>query len=98
MKMTLRSCSAGLASPRDLLQIAQHAVISLGMGQALLRPQHISAAIAAIDQAQNSLVRACTYECSQCLSSSCWRLHNGLQGSDSLMGAQSQADMHEKQP
>lgn len=63
------SSSAGLASPRDLLQIAQHAVISLGFGEALLQPQHIRAAIAAIDQAQNSLVRTLAHDCSEYLSS-----------------------------
>ena len=49
---------AGLASPRDLLQIAQHAVIHLGPGGTVLQAQHIRAAIAAIDQAQNSVVRS----------------------------------------
>jgi hypothetical protein len=66
----LSASSAGLASPRDLLQIAQHAVISLGCGEALLQPQHIRAAIAAIDQAQNSLVRTLTHDRSEYVLSS----------------------------
>ncbi|CAL5218398.1 g73 [Coccomyxa viridis] len=46
----------GLASPRDLLQIAQHAVIHLGPADATLQPKHLRKAIAAVDQSQNSMV------------------------------------------
>ena len=48
---------AGLASPRDLLQIAQHAVIHLGPAEMTLQAEHLRRAIAAVDQSQNSLVR-----------------------------------------
>ena len=48
---------AGLASPRDLLQIAQHVVIHLGPADTTLQAEHLRRAIAAVDQSQNSLVR-----------------------------------------